>query len=66
MTRQWKCSECGEVFDSDTTDEEAQKEYEANFPKDVYGDTPGDIRIVCDECYQRHLLCEQIARRLYQ
>lgn len=43
----FKCEFCGETFISGWTDEEAMKEYEKNYGKNI-GE---EMDIVCDECH---------------
>lgn len=45
----FKCEECGGVFDKEWSDDEAQIEFEQNFPLGHLGD---GIAVVCDDCYQ--------------
>lgn len=44
---EYTCDACGETFEKDWTDEEAQEEFECNFPTH----TIRDQAIVCDDCY---------------
>ena len=41
------CDYCGEKFICANTADEAEAEFEANFP----GDTGEDNAVVCDDCY---------------
>lgn len=46
--KQYRCEQCGGVFDFGWTDEEAKAEMAAN----GWGDMPPeDMAIVCDDCY---------------
>lgn len=46
---EYKCEECGGVFEKGMTEEEARKEQVSN----GWGDKPDkEMAIVCDDCYQ--------------
>lgn len=49
---QFKCGECGKIFDSEWTDEDAQKEYEKKFGHlpEILKENPA---VVCDDCYKK-------------
>lgn len=48
--KQYRCAECGEVFEFGWTEEEARAEQEAN----GWGDIPDDFMgVVCDDCYKK-------------
>lgn len=51
--KQYKCAECGGVFDFGWTDEEAKAEQEANGWGDI---PPGFMAVVCDDCYKAMFL----------
>lgn len=47
MSSIYRCNHCGGIFTSDWDDEEAKKEFEADFPNcDM-----SDAVVVCDDCY---------------
>jgi len=46
----FKCAACGQVFEREWSDEEAQKEYKENFGD--FNDGLG-TEIVCDDCYKK-------------
>jgi hypothetical protein len=46
--RTYKCSECGGVYESEWTEEEANAELERDFP----GTSIEECDVVCDNCYQ--------------
>jgi DNA-directed RNA polymerase subunit RPC12/RpoP len=47
----YKCSDCGETFDTDWSDEEASLEFSQNFQGyDIRG-----AAIVCDDCYNKYI-----------
>lgn len=48
MGETYVCEMCGEVYESDWTQEEAEKEFEDNFPYHL--DEPKSV--VCDDCYE--------------
>jgi hypothetical protein len=45
----YQCANCDGVFIKDWSDEEAQAEYEENFPMTSQTDEPA---VVCDDCYK--------------
>ena len=47
MTRTFTCAACGRQFESDATDEEAEREFTVTFPRHADHETA----IVCDLCY---------------
>lgn len=47
MSNTHTCAQCGAMFESDWSDEEAQAEADA-----VFGDTLIDPVVVCDDCYK--------------
>ena len=49
-TAEYKCDECGRVFLAIRPDEEAVKEFEANFP----GHDISEAARVCDDCYTKN------------
>ena len=47
---EYRCENCLEVYEKDWSDDEAQAEYEANFPNAAKQGVPRAI--VCDDCYK--------------
>ena len=65
---EYKCAECGGVFDKGWTDQEAAAELKANFGSSF---TPAGCDVVCDDCYEKthpakhpHLVEECVAEEL--
>lgn len=48
MSHFYTCEECGETFEAEWSDEEAQAEARALFP----GVPQEDMAVVCDDCWQ--------------
>jgi hypothetical protein len=46
---EYQCSACGEIYEYGWSDDEAQAEYEENFP--TYAKRNDPVDIVCDDCY---------------
>lgn len=49
MANKFTCAACGETFDKELSDEEAEAQLEDEFP----GFTPDDCDIVCDDCFKK-------------
>jgi uncharacterized protein with PIN domain len=45
---EYRCENCLEIYEKDWSDEEAQAEYEQNFPN-----SGEEQAIVCDDCYKK-------------
>ena len=50
MGKTYTCARCGGRFESDWSEEEAQAEYERNFPGATAAKLPREE--VCDDCYK--------------
>lgn len=48
--RRFRCNICGDVFDSDRPDEEAEAEFERNFGRPL---NPDEAMVICGDCYDR-------------
>lgn len=48
-SNEYKCEECGEIFEKGWTDAEAAVEFAETFP----GFDLADSATVCDDCYKR-------------
>lgn len=46
---EYQCAACGEIYEYGWSDDEAQAEYEENFPTFAKRNEPVDV--VCDDCY---------------
>ena len=51
MNKKFSCAECGAVFESEWSDEEARVEAAEVFGKSI-DEWNGGKEIVCDDCYQ--------------
>lgn len=57
---EYRCDSCGNVYEKAWTDEEAQAEYEADFPTSSKIDT--SPAVVCDDCYKLMIAWKSPAR----
>ncbi len=48
---EFQCHMCGNVYEKVCTDEEAMKECEENFGKEMANNA--DNAVICDDCYQK-------------
>lgn len=46
---EYQCAACGEIYEYGWSDDEAQAEYEENFP--TYAKRGDAVDVVCDDCY---------------
>jgi hypothetical protein len=49
-TNEYKCYQCGNIFQSEQTEEEALKELDEQFGE---GFLPEDCEVICDDCYNK-------------
>ena len=49
---EYKCANCGNIYEFGWSDEEAKAEAETNFGKPV-DEWVGGAAVVCDDCYQK-------------
>jgi hypothetical protein len=61
MSESFTCAQCGGVFTSERSDEEAHAEAVNNWGAD--GRAPGMV-VVCDDCYRDVMVRRQMAARL--
>ena len=50
---EYKCYVCNGIFEKEWSDEEAIKECEDNFGKEITNVKDDDLAIICDDCYQK-------------
>lgn len=60
---EYRCAECGGVFAKGQSDEAAEAEYRAEFPRSA---AAGAARaIVCDDCYKAFVAWVEMARATF-